>query len=142
MKYVRLTMMYAVSVAMMMPTGIFAECCCSADKAATCCTVQIPNKASGPSCCSCEQTSFEQEAVCGIPPLGVRVCPSCEDCRARRISSGITVRAKNVDAVQPTFSRLVPVDGDLQQSSAKYIEVTLPVLSHNQRQAFLCVWIH
>ena len=142
MKHLRLTMTIAVSVAMMMPAGIFAECCCSSEKTAGCCTVQIANKVSEPNCCSCEQTSFEQDAVCGIPTSGVQVCPSCEDCRARQISTAIRVRSKNSDAVQDSLSRLVLVDGDLQQSSAKYIEFTLPVLSHNQRQATLCVWIH
>ena len=141
MKHFRLSMTVAVSVALMLPTGVFAECCCSSGKAGSC-TVQTPTEAPKPSCCSCKQTSSEQEAVCEVLPLGGRVCPSCEDCRARQISTAISVRAKNGDAVQPSWSRQTSVDGDLQQTSVKYVEFTLPVLSHNKRQSLLCVWIH
>ena len=141
MKHLRVTINVAVTVAMMLPTGIFAECCCSSENAG-CCAITSSAEVPQTSCCSCKQTSSEQEAVCEVLPLGGRVCPSCEDCRARQISTAISVRAKNGDAVQPLWSRQAPVDGDLQQSSAKYVEFTLPVLSHNKRQSLLCVWIH
>ena len=141
MKHLRVTINVAVTVAMMLPTGIFAECCCSSENAG-CCAITSSAEVPKTSCCSCKQTSSEQEAVCEVLPLGGRVCPTCEDCRARQISTAISVRAKNVVAVQPLWSRQTPVDGDLQQPSAKYVEFTLPVLSHNKRQALLCVWIH
>ena len=141
MKHLRVTINVAVTVAMMLPTGIFAECCCSSENAG-CCAVTSSAEVPKTNCCSCEQALSEQVAVSEVlPKLGGRVCPTCEDCRARQISTAISVRAKNVVAVQPLWSRQAPVDGDLQQPSAKYVDFILPVLSHNKRQALLCVWI-
>lgn len=141
-KHLRVTINVAVTVAMMLPTGIFAECCCSSENAG-CCAITSSAEVPKTSCCNCEQSLSEQVAVSEVlTKLGGRVCPTCEDCRARQISTAISVRAKNVVAVQPLWSRQTPVDGDLQQPSAKYVEFTLPVLSHNKRQALLCVWIH
>ena len=142
MKHLRVTINAAVTMAMMLPTGIFAECCCSSENAG-CCAITSSAEVPKTSCCNCEQSLSEQVAVSEVlTKLGGRVCPRCEDCRARQISTAISVRAKNVVAVQPLLSRQTPVDGDLQQPSAKYVEFTLPVLSHNKRQALLCVWIH
>ena len=142
MKHLRVTINVAVTVAMMLPTGIFAECCCSSENAG-CCAITSSAEVPKTSCCNCEQSLSEQVAVSEVlTKLGGRVCPRCEDCRARQISTAISVRAKNVVAVQPLWSRQTPVDGDFQQPSAKYVEFTLPVLSHNKRQALLCVWIH
>ena len=140
-KHLRVTINVAVTVAMMLPTGIFAECCCSSENAG-CCAVTSSAEVPKTNCCSCEQALSEQVAVSEVlPKLGGRVCPTCEDCRARQISTAISVRAKNVVAVQPLWSRQTTVDGDLQQPSAKYVDFILPVLSHNKRQALLCVWI-
>ena len=141
MKHLRVTINVAVTVAMMLPTGIFAECCCSSENAGFCAvtsSAEVPKT----NCCSCEQALSEQVAVSEVlPKLGGRVCPTCEDCRARQISTAISVRAKNVVAVQPLWSRQTTVDGAIQQPSAKYVEFILPVLSHNKRQSLLCVWI-
>ena len=142
MKHLRVAMNVAVIVAMMLPTGIFAECCCTSNNG-SCCAVPSSAEVSKANCCSSEQALSGQVAVSEVlPKFGGRVCPRCEDCRARQISTAISVRTKNVVAVQPLWSRQALVDGDLQQPSAKYIECALPVLSHNKRQALLCVWIH
>ena len=144
MKHFRLTMTVAVSVAMMMPTGIFAECCCSSDKAG-CCTVQIPNEASEPSCCSCEQILAEQESLIECVPvkIGRQEQSSCECClNARLNTSAVPVSLNNVDLGHLAVDHFA-VDSDRQhQVSTKYAETGLPLISNNKRQALLCVWIH
>ena len=144
MKYLRLAMTIAVSVAMMVPSGIFAECCCSSDKV-SCCAVNIPAEVPKVNCCSCEQIQADRESsrACVTPQLGNRVRPSCECClRVRLSSTALPVRFTKDVAPQSILGQQPPIDYGLQQLSAKYIETTLPVLSHNKRQALLCVWIH
>jgi hypothetical protein len=142
-KHARLTMTVAVSMAMMMPTGIFAECCCSAAKVG-CCAVKTPAEVPKASCCSCEQKQVgESSRECVTPQLGNRVRPSCECClRVRLSSTAVPVRLKNDVAPQSILGQQPSIDYVLQQSSTKYIEPILPVLSHNKRQALLCVWIN
>ena len=144
MKYLRLTTTIAVSVAMMMPTAIFAECCCRSAKAG-CCAVETPAEVPKANCCSCEQIQVDRESSreCVTPEVGSRVRPSCECClRVRLSSTAVPVRLKNDVTTQSILGQQPSIDCGLQQSSKKYIEPTLPVLSHNKRQALLCVWIH
>jgi len=143
-KYLRLAMTIAVSVAMMMPTAIFAECCCRSAKAG-CCAVETPAEVPKANCCSCEQMQVDRESSreCVTPQLGSRVRPSCECClRVRLSSAALPVRFTKDVVPQSILGQQPPIDCVLQQSSAKYIETTLPVFSHNKRQALLCVWIH
>ena len=143
-KHVRLTMTVAVSVAMMMPTGIFAECCCRSDQVG-CCAVETSVEVPKTNCCSCERELSEKDSLHqrATPKLGNRVRPSCECClRVRLSSTAVSIRLKNDVAPQSILGQQPSIDCGLQQSSKKYIEPTLPVLSHNKRQALLCVWIH
>ena len=142
--YLRSAMTIAVSVAMMVPSGIFAECCCSSAKAG-CCAVQTPAEIPKTSCCSCEQMQADggSPRECVTPELGNRVRPSCECClRVRLSSTALPVRFTDDVAPQSVVGQQFPVDVELQTLSVKYIETSLPGLSHNKRQALLCVWIH
>ena len=143
-KYLRLTMIVAISVAMLVPTGIFAECCCSSGDAG-CCTVTTPVEVSKTSCCSCEKALAESDSLleCATLKLGNRVRSSCECCRGiGQISTALPVRlGKSVAAFQLSWNRQSLVDGDLQQSSTQCTESSLPSISHNKRQSLLCVWI-
>ena len=144
MKHLRLTMTVAVSVAMMMPTGIFAECCCSSDKTG-CCTVQVPDEALEPSCCRCEQILAEQEALLECVPvkIGKQERSSCECCLSARLNtSAVPVSLNNVDLGHLAVDHLAVDSGSRQQVSTKYAETVLPAISNNKRQALLCVWIH
>jgi len=143
-KHLRLTMTVAVSVAMMMPTGIFAECCCSSDKTG-CCTVQVPGEALEPSCCRCEQILAEQEALLECVPvkIGKQERSSCECCLSARLNtSAVPVSLNNVDLGHLAVDHLAVDSGSRQQVSTKYAETVLPAISNNKRQALLCVWIH
>jgi hypothetical protein len=143
-KYLRLAITIAVSVAMMMPTAIFAECCCRSAKA-ECCAVETSAEVLKTNCCSCEQIQVDRESSreCVTPEVGSRVRPSCECCLRDRMSpTSLPVRFTKDVVPQSILGQQPPIDCVLQQSSAKYIETTLPVFSHNKRQALLCVWIH
>ena len=97
-KYLRLTMIVAISVAMLVPTGIFAECCCSSGDAG-CCTVTTPVEVSKTSCCSCEKALAESDSLleCATLKLGNRVRSSCECCRGiGQISTALPVRLGKV----------------------------------------------
>ena len=144
MKYLRLTTTIAVSVAMMMPTGIFAECCCRSDQVG-CCAVETSVEVPKTTCCSCERRLSEKGSLHhqATPNVGTRVRPSCECClRVRSNTLALSAHVKNDVALQSILGQQPSIDCGLQQSSKKYIEPTLPVLSHNKRQALLCVWIN
>ena len=131
-------------MAMMVPNGILAECCCSSARVG-CCAVKTPAEIPKSSCCSCEQMQADRESSreCITPELGNRVRPSCECClRVRLSSTALPVRFTDDVAPQSVAGQQSLIDVELQTSSVKYIETILPALSHNKRQALLCVWIH
>ena len=144
MKHVRLAMTVAVTVAIMLPAGIFAECCCSENKAG-CCAVPASVETPSSSCCSCEQTLAQQEYFHegSSPTVGNRVRPSCDCCcGVQQISTALPVRStKSGNGFESSWINQSPVDANLQHVSIKCIECALPALSHNKRQAILCVWI-
>lgn len=144
MKHVRLAMTVAVTVAIMLPAGIFAECCCSESKAG-CCAVSASVKTRSSSCCSCEQTLAKVKCFpeSSSPKVGNRVRPSCDCCcGVQQISTALPVRStKSGIGFQSSWINQSPVDASLQHVLLKCIECALPALSHNKRQAILCVWI-
>ena len=91
MKHLRVTINVAVTVAMMLPTGIFAECCCSSSKIG-CCAVEAPTETPKSKCCSCEQRLAEQESLLECVTLKIenQDRSSCECClKVRQNSSSI-----------------------------------------------------
>lgn len=143
MQYFRVLTTVAISLAMMLPGEIFAECCCSANKSG-CCAVKAPVEAPKPSCCNCERIAAEQAAVleCVTLRIGNQERPSCECClRARLNSSAVPVTLKKVDLNYSIFARESNGDGGLPQLSTKNIETASYATNNNKRQALLCVWI-
>ncbi len=143
MKYVRLAMTVAVTVAMMVPAGIFAECC--SENKAGCCAVPASVETPSSSCCSCKQTLAQQECFpeSSSPTVGNRVRPSCGCCcGVQQISTALPVRStKSGIGFESSWINQSSVDANLQHVSIKCIECALPALSHKKRQAILCVWI-
>jgi len=143
-KHLRLTMMFAVSLAMMMPAEIFAECCCSSGDSG-CCAVKVSQEVPETSCCSCEHIHAEQEAMLECVPvkIGKQERSSCECCLSARLNtSAVPVNLNNVDLGHAALDHLAVDSGSQQQVSTKYVETVLPAISNNKRQALLCVWIH
>ena len=144
MKYLRLTIMFAVSLAMMVPSGIFAECCCSSGKSG-CCAAEVSQEVPESSCCNCEQIHAEQEALLKCVPvkIGKQERSSCECCLSARLNtSAVPVNLNNVDLGHAVLDHLAVDSGSQQQVSTKYVEAVFPAISNNKRQALLCVWIH
>lgn len=144
MKYFRLTILFAVSLAMMVPAEIFAECCCSSGESG-CCAVKVSQEVPESSCCNCEQIHAEQEALLECVPvkIGKQERSSCECCLSARLNtSAVPVNLNNVDLGHAALDHLAVDSGSQQQVSTKYVETVIPAISNNKRQALLCVWIH
>ena len=144
MKYFRLTILFAVSLAMMVPAEIFAECCCSSGESG-CCAAEVSQEVPESSCCSCEQIHAEQEALLQCVPvkIGKQERSSCECCLSARLNtSAVPVNLNNVDLGHAALDHLAVDSGSQQQVSTKYVETVILKISNKKRQALLCVWIH
>ena len=144
MKYLRLTTMFAVSLAMMVPIEIFAECCCSLGESG-CCAVKVFQEVPESNCCNCEKIHAEQEALLECVPvkMGKQERSSCECCLSGRLNtSAVPVNLNNADLGHAALDQLAVDSGSHQQVSTKYVETVFPAVSNNKRQALLCVWIH
>ena len=143
-KHLRVTINVAVTVAMMLPTGIFAECCCSSSKIG-CCAVEAPTETPKSKCCSCEQRLAEQESLLECVTLKIenQDRSSCECClKVRQNSSAVRGQSKNVDLDCSAVDYISIDDCSLHTCSVKRLETASPAISNNRRQAILCVWTH
>ena len=144
MKHLRVTMNVAVIVAMMLPTGIFAECCCSSNKTG-CCAVETPTETPKSKCCGCEQRLAEQESLLECVTLKIenQDRSSCECClKVRQNSSAVSIRLNNADLGHASLDHFAVDDGRPQQSRINRVETVPPEISNHKRQALLWVWIH
>lgn len=144
MKQLRVAINVAVTVAMMLPTGIFAECCCRSNKIG-CCAVEKPTETPKGSCCSCEQRLAEQDSFleCVTSKIENRDQSSCECClKVRQSSSAVSIKLNNADLGHASLDYFAVDDGRPQESRINRIETVPPEISNHKRQAILCVWLH
>jgi len=120
------------------PSWLFATCCCDTD---CCCKSNGASTCCQSSSCCCE-TSLPTRCSCCSSTASNQCAPDCKCCAGEPNKKAIRPTAYEVDQCDSALSlQLQRFTPSLFSTGKGFITCACRPISHNRRQALLCVWL-